>query len=167
MLCPYFERCALLRSEIVPLINADDSGKRAGDVVEQRSTTGRLTPSLAQPLAKVRRRSCSRQGAIGSNASAVKFRSRRVFARENPLTNVLPVVVKTNAEPLIRGRPAMTSSAACGKGTSCARLFLVLDGGSDQAGTGSSSRSSSHRMPATSSRRAPVRARSMTIGAKG
>src|SRR5271165_4195691 len=88
------------------------------------------------------------------------------LARLKPDTAVAPVVEKTwPAFPSIRGSALMISTAASERGISCARLFLVREGGSVQVLAARSI--SLQRIDATSSRRAPVRSKSWQIGPKG
>ena len=64
MIGPSLERCTLLSRELVSLIDANDAGKGAARWLSTFSITAKSVPSLARPLATVRRRSCTVHGAI-------------------------------------------------------------------------------------------------------
>ena len=72
----------------------------------------------------------------------------------------MPVVVNTNGEPSMRGRPARIDRTHGTIGTGCTMPFLVRSRGIVHIVRSASS--SVHIMPATSSRRWPVKVRILT-----
>src|SRR5262245_34756772 len=129
------------------------------------SMTSGLTPSSAIPVTAVRRKSCSRHGAIaalrGGWRAAVSIAASSLrLARDQPLGGVVPVVVKTRS-----CWPGGTSASAVGgNSTLYGRLFLVLLPGNCHNPLACNS---VRRIPATSLRRAPVKSSSLKMAPNG